>query len=361
MFGGMGKKAFMRTQIPLTERVLSWSLLGLIAAVGVAVYLKGQRYDPGLFALDVSSLTQTPSARVQVERLVEESDDGVVATAESAEPAATSAGLLGNLAPDGWQRMGPVEQFDADNLYEKINGRAEQYLAYDVVGLTCISLAEAGGQFVDLFVYDMGQPLHAFGIYSVERAPEHEPVDIGREGYRVAASYFFWKGPRYVQVLASDTGTELRQTAEQVARTLEGRLPDSGEEIWGLSALPAENRQPHSIQYFKRDALSLDFLTNAYTAVYQQNGVEVTAFLARQESPEQARQTLDAYLAYLRDYGQIAAHRTIGAATLDIGDLGGFFDAVFQHGDIVGGVTMAEDRAAAEQVATALLRNLGDR
>ena len=364
MFGGTGKKAFIRTQIPLTERLLSWSLLGLIAAVGVAIYLKGQRYDPGLFALDVSALVQTSSARVQVERLVEESDEGTVATAESAgfaESTATPTRLLDGLAPDGWQRMGPVEQFDADNLYEKINGRAEQYLAYDVVGLTCVSLAEPGGQYVDLSVYDMGQPLHAFGIYSVERAPEHAPVDIGREGYRVAASYFFWKGPHYVQVLASDTGGELQQTAAQVARALESRLPDSGEEIWGLSVLPAENQQPSSLQYFKRDALSLDFLTNAYTALYQQNGVEVTAFLSRQESPQQARQTLDAYLAYLQSYGEITARRSIGASTLHVGDLGGFYDAVFQQDDIVGGVAMAEDQTAAEQVATILLRNLGDR
>ena len=356
MFGGRGKNSgFIRTHISLTERLLSWFLLCLVGAVGVAIYLKGQRYDPGLFALNVDNLADTAPARVQ-QRLVEQVDEGAVAGA--VEP---STGLLDGLAPDGWQLLGPVEQFSADDLYEKINGRAEQYLAYDVVGLTCASLVEPDGQFIDLFVYDMGKPLYAFGIFSVERAPGQPAVDLGRQGYRAEASFFFWKGSHYVQVLASDRGETLQQTAGTIARALDERLEDTDEVLWGLEALPAADRVPGSLQYFKRDALSFDFLGNAYTAVYRQNGVEVTAFLSRQDTPRTAGEVLKAYLSYLNDYGEVVDQRQVDGSTLVVGDMSGFFDVVFQIGEIVGGVYMAEDRSAAEKVAGRLLEHLQKR
>lgn len=356
MFGGSGKNSgFIRTRISLTERLLSWLLLGLLGAVGVAIYLKGQRYDPGLFALDAASLSEAPLARVQ-QRLVDRADEGAVAG--SAE---TPNGLLDGLAPDGWQPMGEVEQFSADDLFEKINGRAEQYLAYDVVGLTCLSLASPDGQFIDLFVYDMGKPLHAFGIFSVERAPDQPAVDLGRQGYRAEASYFFWKGPFYVQVLASDRGEELQQIAGIIARALNERMEDNGDELWGREVLPAADRVPGSLQYFKSDALSLDFLGNAYTAIYRRNSVEITAFLSRQDTPQAAGEVLQAYLSYLNDYGEVVDQRQVDGATLVVGAMSGFFDVVFQRGEIVGGVSMAENRTTAEKMASHLLENLQKR
>jgi hypothetical protein len=359
MFGGSGKKTgFVRTQISLTERLLSFTLLGLIGAVGVAVYLKGQSFDPGLFALDVASLSEGPASRVQAERLIETGDEGVVVGSESALP---SIDLLDGLVPDGWRQMGPVETFDADNLYEKINGRAEQYLAYDVLGLTCLSLAESDGQFIDLFVYDMGQPLNAFGIFSVERAPDQPTADLGRESYRAESSFFFWKGQHYVQVLSSDRTEPLRQTAAEVARLLDSRLAGDDGEIWGLALLPEEGRQPGTVQYFKRDALSLDFLANAFTATYVQDGAEMTAFLSQQDSPEGATRTLAAYREYLESYGKIVEQSVKDGNERFIGDLGGFYDVVFQRKDVVAGVVMAEDRQAAQMVAVELLHALESR
>ena len=359
MFGGSGKKTgFVRAQISLTELVLSLTLLGLIGAVAVAVYLKGQSFDPGLFALDAASLSESPASRVQVERLVETGDEGVVAGSESAPP---STGLLDGLVPDGWRQMGPVETFAADNLYEKINGRAEQYLAYDVLGLACLSLAEPDGQFIDLFVYDMGQPLHAFGIFSVERAPDQPTADLGRESYRAESSFFFWKGQHYVQVLSSDRTEPLRQIATEIARLLDSRLAGDDGEIWGLALLPEEDRRPGTVQYFKRDALSLDFLANAFTATYLQDGAEMTAFLSQQDSPEEATRTMAAYREYLESYGKIVEQSVEEGDERFIGDLGGFYDLVFQRGNVVAGVVMSGDLQAARALSAKLLHALESR
>lgn len=364
MFGGSGKrKGFARIQISPTEKRLSWMLLLLIAGIGAAIYLKGQRDDPSLFSLDQSLLAdmQTQTVRAQPDRLVYDEEEGEVPSGASARGAeGSSSGLLDGLPPEGWKPMGSAEQFTSETLYEKINGRAEQYLAYNVAGLTCVSLVDASDEsrFIDIFVYDMGNPPQAFGIYSVERSEGQPAVDLGRGGYRAESSIFFWKGRYYAQVLASELGPERQQTAQEIARKLDARLQDTGEPVWGFTALPEKDRIPGTIQYFMKDALSLDFLKNTYTARYQKGDAEITAFLSKQPSPDAAERTFSGYEAYLKAYGRVVGSRQDGGAVQITGDMGGVFDIVFQKGHMVGGVTMAADQALAEQAAADLLKTL---
>ena len=230
MFGGRRTKALTCTRISLGERLASCLILGLIGAVGVAVYLKGQSFDPGLFALDETRLAEIPESRVPTARLLATGDEGIaVDSGATAEP----TGLLGGLVPAGWETLGSAEFFDADKLYEKINGRAELYLAHHVRGLTCLSLIEPEGQFIDIYVYEMGQPPDAFGIFSAQRAPGQPDEDLGRGGYRSESSFFFCTGSYYVQVLASDRTEPLRRVAAGIARLLDSRLGAADGEIQG--------------------------------------------------------------------------------------------------------------------------------
>jgi len=349
VFGGVGKRAFERTDISTTETAIGAFLLFLIASMGVGVYVKGQHYDPNLFALDQSLLSEQAPVRASV-KLVEESDEGRLAGAPP-EP-----GMLGELAPEGWKELSAVESFTAETLYEKINGRAEQYTAYDVVGMDFIALASEEGQFIDVFVYDMGGVANAFGIYAIERPENAEMQPLGDRGYRAESSFFFWKGSHYAQIIASNVGEEIRAASEAVARALVERLEDGSGQVWGLEELPRENRV--SVQYFKRDALSLDFLGETYTALYRSDAGEWTAFAALHDSPEAASETLEQYLTYLREYGEVSAPRTVDGTSVFTGDFGGFFDVIFQRGNLFAGVNLVEGRALAEEGADALLRSL---
>jgi len=357
MFGGSGRRrGAVRTDVSPAERAISLVVLVLIAGIGVALYLKGQHFDPSLFSLDPSLLPSAvqPTARLEQSGLVTEGDVAPPGRAGTASPAGA---LLAGVVPDGWEVLGGLEEFSAEDLYEKINGRAEQFLAYDVVGLNCVSLVhrEDTKRFIDIFLYDMGAPLRAFGIYSVERSPGQPSIDLGREGYGVEASYFFWKGRYYGQVIASETGDAAEGVSLAIARDLEARLEDAGEPVWGLDALPEDKRVPGSVQYFMVDALSLDFLGNAYVARYRQGGAELTVFLSRQPSAAEAEQVFAGYDGYLEAYGEVVDRRRTGGATWVTGDMGGVFDVVFQKDRLLGGITMAEDRAAAERAAAEIL------
>jgi hypothetical protein len=354
-FGGSGKRrGFVRAEVSTTETSISWFVLLLVVGIGVAIYAKGKVYDPALFGLDPSLLTQEAPARVAPERLVAEEDEGTIAGA--AAPSAESGGPLADLASEGWRPLGAVERFTAETLYEKINGRAEQYLAYDVVGLACVSLVDEAERYLDVFVYDMGDPTNAFGIYSVERTEGAPQVSYGRGGYRVASSLFYWSGPYYVQVMASEVGTEMRAAAERIARTLTDRLKDDGETVWGLAALPEADRVPGTLQYLKKDAFGLDFLRETFTARYAKAGTEVTSFLARHDSPEAASEAFGRYREYLGMYGTVLPSGDQPGAPTVIGDMGGFFDVITQEGPYLLGVTMVGDQSLAEASAGDLLR-----
>jgi len=202
-------------------------------------------------------------------------------------------------------------------------------------------VVEDKGGFIDIFVYDMGTSLRAYGIFSVERPPEAAALDLGREGYKSGASFFFWQGRHYVQVVAGGEGEVFEQAGLLIARQVAGRLEDRGERIWGKEALPAAGQVQGSLQYFMRDALSLDFLGETFVARYREGGRELTVFLSRQETPGAAAQVLGKYLEYLKGYGAVEEGKD---TPVHLGDLGGFYDAVFSQGRYVGGVSQAEDR-----------------
>ena len=341
-------------------------LLLLLAGVSVAIYAKGQIYDPNLFRPELTALSKQRPAEVQpVDSRTEQpaSTGGQMPAPGAGMQASSSSGPLDDLAPPGWKPLENVTHFTADTLYEKIDGRAEEYLDYKLVSLTCVSLANAqdSKQFIDIYLYDMGQPAQAFGVFSVERTEGLPAVTLGREGYRAEASYFFWKSRYYVQVLASGKGANLAQVGLNVARALEKRLKDDGEPLWGLKALPEKDRIPGSVQYFAVDAMSLDFMKETYIALYRKGDAKVTAFLSKQPSRDAAAKTLTMYESHMKRHGKVLEKRETDVYTLITADMGGAFDVVFRKGGLIGGVSMVEDSAVAEKAALDILAGLHDK
>lgn len=126
---------------------------------------------------------------------------------------------------DGWRSPAKVERFGADDLYIKIDGRADAYLGFHVVGLafgTYVSASDPG-QMVDVYWYDMGAPANAEAVYRSEEAPGAAVAPLGSAGYQVGGAVFFWKGSSYVQVLPSDPS--LADVALKIAEQLAARIP----------------------------------------------------------------------------------------------------------------------------------------
>ncbi|MBN1345580.1 MAG: hypothetical protein JXQ73_23000 [Phycisphaerae bacterium] len=282
-----------------------------------------------------------------------------------AEPALSPqqlANVVAGAAPKTWRLSGSLEQFTPKDLYEKIDGRAELFLSYDVAGLTFAGFQAPHNAdlYLDVYVYDMKTPTNAFGIFSVERSPDEPPVDLGRAACRSDANLFIWKGRYYVKIMASEETDDARQAGQTLAQKLIDALPDSADRVWGRAAMPTADRVPRSLRYFNVDAMGLDFMRETYTARFVKAGQSIEAFLSRQDSPAAAEAILAQYEKHAKTYGKSAERVATGGAEFRVCDMGGVFDVVAAKGPLVIGVTGVQNRRLALQTATDLRKQLSD-
>ena len=197
-----------------TEKVLGILILLLVAAIVVAFVLQvGTNRD---YLFNVDQETYAPAAPEPADA--------------EAEAARSSAGEGENPFPDpgleDWRPPSRVDRFTADNLYVRIDGRAEEYLRFQVVGLTFGVYRHVSntGRTVDVYWYDMGTPRNALGMYRSEQPPDAATIPIGRAGYQVGGSVFFCKASSYVQVLPSRPDDAAAEAALSIAEHLAERI-----------------------------------------------------------------------------------------------------------------------------------------
>jgi hypothetical protein len=192
--------------------------------------------------------------------------------------------MVAGSTPKGWQIFDKVKQFTPENLYEQINGRAAFFLAYDVIRMTYVRFvnSDENSQFISLSIYDMRTPANAFGVFSAERSQGESSLDLGRAGYRSDANYFIWKGRYYIRIISAKNTEEFQRIGMDLARKVTDSLLDSGEQVWGLTAMPLTDRIPDSVQYFKVDAMGKDHreqvwvVSKAPAIVYTKSGDSIT-------------------------------------------------------------------------------------
>ena len=139
-----------------------------------------------------------------------------------------------------------------------------------------------------------------------------------------------------------------------MASEVTAALIDSGEPVWGLSALPQDNLISDSVQYFKVDAMGLDFMQNTYMAEYLKGETTFKAFISQQASNEVATDLIERYAEYSQEYGQGYKRTIKNGAEFVLCDIGGTFDVIFKKGRIVGGVISANHHLEAVENANDL-------
>ena len=251
-----------------------------------------------------------------------------------------------SLSLHDWELADEIEVYEPINLYDKIDGRAEYYLSYDLVwAVFCSYRRNANNRFlIELTIFNMLTPINAFGVFSGERTEITSQLRFGRDSYCLGANYSIWKGPFYIQINASGTTDELHRACLELAEKLTENLNDSGQPVWGLETLPADNLVPQSIQYFLVDALGHIFLKNTFTAKYYKYNIEIPVFLSHQNSPESVIKVLSGFTNFTSKYGKGNEIISEDGIEVLICDMGEFYDIIFQKGLFIGGVTEMKDK-----------------
>ncbi len=186
----------------------------------------------------------------------------------------------------GWQQQGQLREFEADNLFEYMDGNAEGYLIYRFVkmqGVTC----KAGEDTILIDVFEMADPEYAYGIFSANRDPRQTIVPLGMGGQITTRRAIFAKDKYYVEFAANpikDHTANLQAFAANFEKRIQGRStpPDTIE--W----FPKDKLTPNSVRLIPESVLGIRLLKRGYVGQYEFG----KGFLVLEESPESAIQVM---------------------------------------------------------------------
>jgi hypothetical protein len=215
--------------------------------------------------------------------------------------------LIGILAPiqaqdynfpdlPGYKMNNDFPVFVPNNLWDFINGAAENYLTY---GFKDLHVAEykKGKNVIKLEIYNHGDPTLSFGIYSTERSPSFKFIDLGSQGYITGGAINFFKGDYYVKIRTYSNREKTIQSALDLARrvavTIEGKTGMPAE----LSLFPMEGRKQNEEMYINESVLGHKFLNKAFKADYEIGPDNFSVFIFNFNSADDAWKSAEAYLS----------------------------------------------------------------
>ena len=225
---------------------------------------------------------------------------GVCYGAEKVESLIPRGGL-----PSGWKLSEGPQTFNKKSLFEHIDGQAELFFKYGYQKsvFAIYQHKDSRENQMELDIYEMGNNLQAFGIFSRFRT-EDRPGGFGSDSYLDERSAYFYQGKYFVLLQATESNPEaLKEWAAAVAK----RLPAPSSPPKEIGYFPPARLKPGSIQYFSESLLGLQFLRRGFLGTYLVEGKEFQLFLALLGTPQEAQKAAKAYKDYLASRGKVSA------------------------------------------------------
>lgn len=197
IFNQLKRPKLLRKGISAGETLVGVFLLVVI--FGMSFWLGAQRdnYDPSERDIDTALLIKQSVEdnlyRIPLKRWRDPSLGGI------SEAPVPLGPFPASVLEGGWAAVSSPQNFDADTLFEKINGQADQYLKFGFEELTVIPIENPdNGRFLDFFLYDQGSFKGSLGVYQEQRGNRdvisvqgvhYTPSPLGAIG--MCGRYFF--------------------------------------------------------------------------------------------------------------------------------------------------------------------------
>jgi hypothetical protein len=326
----------MNAQVSRRESTVGALILLIMLIFLVWVYQRQERFDPSVLVM--TALREVPP--------------------EGPAPAVPVESPFKSWIPKELSPFGPPERFDSETLSEKINGKAELYLSSGFASLQCqrFSVTRAEGAWVEVFLYDMGDPRNAFSVFSSQRRAEAEDVHLTRFAYRTSNALFLAHGQEYLEIIGSDE-TLGEETLAIGRRFVESRPLDGGG-LDELGLFPRDGLDAASITLLSANVFGYELLDNTYIAAYVIGASKITAFVSRRGTDGDAERLASAYVRFLLDNGAAELNSPLKIPGVKVVQLFDTIEVVFSKGRLLAGVHEAEDQAAAEALAMRLYEAL---
>jgi hypothetical protein len=266
----------------------------------------------------------------------------VLACAPAPDPGGAGLeGLLPAALPDGWSAVAAPVEYDAETLFEYLNGGAPLYLNYgfEVLLHARYQLGEDPFAGLTIDIFEMGSTLGAFGLYSSMRPPDATFKGWGGEGYRSGTVAAAWSGGIFVHGEADEDRPELTVMLEKLlAQIVTGVAGDTTPPAI-LGSLPADGLVPRSERYVSTDLFGHAFLPGGVLASYQFENREGKLFFSDLGSAVAATAAVAQLRTHQERWGEIVGDGPpIGAGGFRFSDPGLGIGTVVSAGPFVAGV-----------------------
>lgn len=124
----------------------------------------------------------------------------------------------------GWEKTSDTRTFAAKDLWQYIDGDAEQYLAAGVVSTSTSDYKYNGKIEVVVDVHTMKDAGGAHKILTTAQTSDGKPAQVGDEAIQYAQSLSFRKGATLVRIVSYESNAETPQALLSLAQAIAHRL-----------------------------------------------------------------------------------------------------------------------------------------
>lgn len=272
---------------------------------------------------------------------------------------------LKNLIPSpnelsGFKITKKPKYYNRGNLWSYINGAAHGYLTYGFQGMVTFIVMYQKTQ-VEMItdIYDMGNSLNAFGIYSIERGPEGSTEEFGCGSFQSENTLYFWQDRYYVKLIAYDITQKTGKSLSLLAHIISKKIPKKGKLPRLFSIFPEEGQIERTERYMSRDILGQDYFINGYSIAYNQDDRKYQILLIQGENTKKTRENFEKYLTLKSTLGQVTyEHSKIGEQAFEGTD--NFYGTVLfsRKKEYIIGVLGLRNQEIAQEIINAMFSRL---
>ena len=326
------------------KHISSWQtfssliILTILIIIGAGVIIAQYRYNPAVLQKDVLLSTADKISR-------------------SSPPFSDKSFLP---LPQGLVPLTASEIFEAQNLSDKINGKAELYLSAGFARLVSQRFKDerASDLWIEVFVYDMTNGHNAFSVFSTQRREDGVPLDITLHSYRTSNALFLVHGSYYVEIIASEASGRAVQPMKLLAARFIRNTRTETATINEMELFPQQDLVADSIALISSDAFGYEGLDKVYTAEYELDGAGLMAYFSRRQTVDDAEKLSIGYRNFLINFGGQAIETQLPIKDAQLVEIMDTYEIIFFYGAYMAGVREAVTIAQAKKLAIRLYEEL---
>ncbi len=329
------------------ETTISILLFCVIVLIGVGIYIQQTSYDMSKYGIDAETARKLALKGTEAEVAEGKGEKG-----------------LKEFKPENYEMFSPVEIYNEDSLFEKINGKAPLYLEAGFKELKTQRFAKKDEKslWMELYLFDMGKNQNAFAVYSQQKRKNSVNIDDIENAYRTSNGLYAVHGKFYIEMVGSKESEILHNAMQRTLGNIKSKVEiKEKKEIGEKQLLALDNMIEGSENFYTASAFGYQGFTDIYSASYRFEDTEVIGYLSRRENPEKAKKLMEDYVKFLQDND--AKEKTTDNKILnEIGtkafDFYGYWMIIFAEGDFIAGVHEAESKENAVKLAEGLAEKI---